>query len=138
MALATGTMSTYGSTFAFPSGTNLYACEVIDVPEGTMHERTTTNHGSGGFEERRANGLVSYGDFTVSVLSTPDAMNTLSADLKAGTERTFHIKGRVYQWVGVGWISHMKPEALSGMPDAKTEKQTITITPAGNVVQANA
>lgn len=138
MALTTGTMSTYGSQFSFPSGTVIYACEVIDVPELTMNERSTTNHGSGGFDERRPNGLVSMGDFTVGILSTPNAINTLKTDAEAGTERTYHIKGRVYQWVGVGWISHIKPEALQGTPDADTEKVTVTITPVGSVGQANA
>ena len=133
----TGTMTTYASEFSFPSGTVIYACEVIDVPEGTMNERETTNHGSAGFEERRANGLTAYGDFTVSVLSTPTALNTLRTDMEAGTERTFHIKGRVYQWVGQGWVSRMKPEQLVGTSDANTEKQTITITPVGRVVQSN-
>lgn len=136
MALTTGTASNYGSLFSFPSGTSIVPAQVIGFPELMMGERNTTNHGSGGFEERRPNGLTSAGDFTIQILSTPNQLTTLYTDLKAKTERTAHLKNPTYQYVFVGWIKSIKEEdADATSPDSV--KATITVVPAGEIALAN-
>ncbi len=136
MALTTGTSTNYGSLFSFPSGTNIVPAQVIGFPELAMGERNTTNHGSGGFEERRPNGLVAAGDFTLQVLSTAGALETLYTDMKAKTERTAHLKNPVNQYVFVGWIKNIKEEdADATSPDSV--KAVVTVTPAGEVAMAN-
>lgn len=136
MALTTGTASNYASLFAFPSGTTIVPAQVIGFPELMMGERNTTNHGSGGFEERRPNGLTSAGDFTLQILSTANQLTSLYTDLKAKTERVCHLKNPVYQYTFTGWIKSIKEEdADATSPDSV--KATVTVTPAGEITLAN-
>ena len=136
MAITTGTMSSYGSLFSFPSGTNVVPAQVIGFPELAMGERNTTNHGSGGFEERRPNGLTAAGDFTLQILSTPNQLTTLYTDLKAKTERVSHLKNPSYQYVFTGWIKSIKEEdADAKSPDSVMA--TIVVTPVGEITLAN-
>jgi|SRR3990167_34486 len=132
----TGTMSSYGSLFSFPSGTNIVPAQVIGFPELAQGERNTTNHGSGGFEERRPNGLVSASDFTLQVLSTPNQLTTLYTDMKAETERVCHLKNPSYQYVFTGWIKSIKEEdADATSPDNVVA--TVVVTPVGEITLAN-
>lgn len=131
MSYSTGTSSNYGSLFAFPSGTSLYAVQVIGFPEIAMGERNFTNHGSAGFEQRGPNGLVAVGDFTLQMISTPSALLTLKTDMTAGTLRSGHLKNPVYQYTFDCWIKSIKEEdADSTSPD--TTMATIVVTPVGS------
>jgi hypothetical protein len=137
MALTTGTYTNYGSEFHWPSGTIVYAAQVLGFPELSMGERVTTNHGSGGIDERRPNGLNMQGDFTLSILSTPDNFVTLTSDKSAGTERVCFLKNPVHTYLFTGWIKSVKEEDADGTsPDSV--KATITVTPAGQVTVGKA
>ena len=136
MALTTGTVSSYGSEFQWPSGTSVYAAQVLGFPEISMGERNTTNHGSGGKEERRPNGLVAAGDFTLSILATP-GHSTLHTDRDAGTERVCFLKGKVHTYLFTAWIRSIKEEdADSTAPDSA--KLTVVVTPVGGITIGNA
>lgn len=137
MALTTGTASNYGSQFHFPSGTVIAPAQVIDFPELAMGERNTTNHGSGGFEERRPNGLTAAGDFTLSILSTPNQLTTLYTDMKAKTERVCFLKNPSYGYLFTGWIKSIKEEQADAKSPDNT-MATIVVTPAGEITLANA
>jgi hypothetical protein len=131
MALTTGTASQYGSEFHFPSGTVIYACQVIGFPEIAMGERNITNHGNGGREERVPNGLVAASDFTVQILTTV-GNTSLHADRTAGTERLCFLKGKVHTYMFTGWIKSVKEEdADATNPDSS--KLTVVVTPRGEI-----
>jgi hypothetical protein len=131
MALTTGTASSYGSEFHFPSGTIIYAAQVVGFPEIAMGERNITNHGNGGREERAPNGLVAAGDFTVQIIST-SGLTSLHADRTAGTERLCFLKGKVHTYLFTGWIKSIKEEdADATNPDSV--KATLVVTPRGEV-----
>lgn len=135
MALTTGTASQYGSEFHFPSGTAIYACQVIGFPEIAMGERNITNHGNGGVEERAPNGLKSVGDFTLSLIATP-GHSSLHTDQSAKTERTCFLKGKVFTYTFVGWVKSIKEEdADASSPDSS--KLTVVVTPRGDITVAN-
>jgi hypothetical protein len=128
----TGTASSYGSQFSFPSGTALYAAQVITFPEMTMGERNITNHGNGGYEERKPNGLKAVGDFTLSILSTPLLIASLKTDKDASTERVCHLKNPINQYTFTGWIKSIKEEDADGTsPDSV--KAMIVVTPVGDI-----
>lgn len=132
----TGTNTNYASQFSFPSGTVIYAAQVIGFPEIAMGERNVTNHGNGGFEERKPNGLVAVSDFTLQILSTPGAIASLKTDLEAKTERTSHLKNPINQYTFVGWIKSIKEEDADGTsPDSV--KATIVVTPVGALTVAS-
>jgi hypothetical protein len=134
MALTTGTASQYGSEFHFPTGTVIYAAQVLGVPEISEGERNITNHGNGGFEERAPNGLLSAGDFTLSILATPGhlALHTAQA---AKTENVCFIKGKVFTYLFTGWIKSIKEEdADATSPDSSM--LTVVVTPRGQVTVA--
>jgi hypothetical protein len=134
MALTTGTSSSYGSEFHFPSGTVVYACQVVGFPEVAMGERNITNHGNGGVEERAPNGLKSVGDFTLSIITTA-GHSALFTDQSAKTERTCFLKGKVFSYTFVGWIKSVKEEdADSTNPDSS--KLTVVVTPRGDMTVA--
>lgn len=136
MALTTGTASNYGSEFHFPSGTVIYAAQVVGFPEIAMGERNITNQGSGGKEERVPNGLVSAGDFTVKVINTP-GNTSLHTDRDAGTERVCFLKGKVHTYLFTGWIKSVKEEdADASAPDSSI--LTLVVTPHGGVTIGNA
>lgn len=136
MAYSTGTSSNYGSMFAFPSGTTLYAVQVVGFPEISQGERNTTNHGSSGYENRLPNGLTAVGDFTLKMISTPTAILTLKTDLTAGTVRSGHLKNPVYQYTFDCWIKSIKEEdADAASPDSVMA--TIVVTPVGSFGMAN-
>lgn len=131
MALTTGTASNYGSEFHFPSGTAIYAANIIGFPEISMGERNVTNHGSGGREERRPNGLVAAGDFTVGVINHPGT-TTLHTARDAGTENVCFLKGKVHTYLFTGWIKSIKEEDADGQsPDSS--KLTVVVTPVGQI-----
>ena len=131
MTITTGTASNYASEFHFPSGTAIYAAQVIGFPEIAMGERNVTNHGSGGKEERRPNGLVSASDFTVSLMNTP-GNTSLHTDRDAGTERLCFLKGKVHTYLFTGWIKSVKEEDADGSsPDSS--KLTAVVTPVGAI-----
>jgi hypothetical protein len=132
----TGTASNYASQFSFPSGTALYAAQVITFPEMTMGERNVTNHGNGGYEERKPNGLKATGDFTIAIMSTPLLIASLKTDKDAGTERTSHLKNPINQYTFTGWIKSIKEEdADATQPDSV--KAMITVTPVGDISVAS-
>ena len=135
MALTTGTASNYGSEFHFPSGTIIYAAQVIGFPEIAMGERNITNHGNGGVDERAPNGLVSASDFTLALLN--EVGNTsLQTDRNAGTERVCFIKGKVNTYLFTGWIKSVKEEdADASSPDSS--KLTVVVTPRGGITIGN-
>ena len=136
MPITTGTASNYASQFGFPSGTLIVPAQVIGFPEIAMGERNTTNHGSGGFEERRPNGLTAAGDFTLQLLSTPTQLLTLKTAIEAKTENTCHLKNPVYQYTFIGWIKSIKEEdADATSPDSVTA--TVVVTPVGSITMAN-
>lgn len=136
MALTTGTASNYASEFHWPTGTVVYAAQVIGFPELSMGERNTTNHGSGGFEERRPNGLTSAGDFTLQLIATAGNLSGLYTDMKAKTERVVYLKNPVHGYVFTGWIRSIKEEdADATAPDNVVA--TVTVTPAGEITLAN-
>lgn len=129
--MVTGTASNYSSEFHFPSGTAIYAAQVIGFPEIAMGERNTTNHGSGGKEERQPNGLVAASDFTVSLLAVP-GHTSLHTDRDAGTVRLCFLKGKVHTYLFQGWIKSIKEEdADSTSPDSS--KLTVVVTPVGGI-----
>lgn len=131
MPLTTGTSTNYASEFHFPSGTVIYAAQVIGFPEIAMGERNITNHGSGGKEERVPNGLVAAGDFTISLLTT-SGNTSLHTDRDAGTERPCFLKGKVHSYLFTGWIKSIKEEdADATSPDSS--KLTIVVTPHGAI-----
>ena len=131
MALTTGTFSNYGSEFHWPSGTVIYAAQVIGFPEIAMGERNITNHGSGGKEERVSNGLVAASDFTLGLL-TESGETSLHTDRDAGTERVCFLKGKVHGYLFTGWIKSIKEEdADATSPDSS--KLTVTVTPHGGI-----
>ena len=136
MALTTGTATNYGSEFHYPSGTVVYAAQVLGFPELSAGERNTTNQGSGGFEERRPNGLVSAGDFTLSLLATPGNTLSLYTDMKAKTERVCYLKNPVHGYLFTGWMKSIKEEdADAKSPDSV--KLTVVVVPAGEITLAN-
>lgn len=131
MSLTTGTMSNFGEEFHFPSGTLIYAVQVIGKPEIKEGERNITNHGNGGFEERVANGLLAAGDFTVQILSTPGNLLLYTA-VAAKTENVCYVKSKQYGYLFTGWISSVKEEDSDGTkPDSSM--LTVTVTPRGQV-----
>lgn len=131
MALTTGTASSYGSQFQWPSGTVQYAAQVIGFPEISMGERNITNHGNGGFEERASNGLVAAGDFTLSLINEV-GNSSLQTDMAAGTERVAFLKGKIHTYIFTGWIKSIKEEdADASSPDSS--KLTVVVTPRGQV-----
>lgn len=135
MALTTGTMSGYGSEFHWPSGTAIYAAQIIGFPEIAMGERNVTNHGNGGYEERRPNGLVAAGDFTLSIINTP-GNTSLHTDRTAGTERVCYLKGKIHGYLFTAWIKSIKEEDVDGSsPDSS--KLTVVVTPVGQVTIGN-
>lgn len=137
MALTTGTASNYASEFHWPTGTVVYAAQVLGFPELMMGERNTTNHGSGGFEERRPNGLTAAGDFTITLLATANNISGLYTDMKAKTERVVYLKNPVHGYLFTGWIKSIKEEdADSTSPDSV--KATVIVTPAGEITLGNA
>jgi hypothetical protein len=124
-------MSGYGDEFHWPSGTLVYAAQVISVPEIGQGERNITNHGNGGYEERAPNGLNMAGDFTVAIFATPGNLG-LYTDMDAGTERVCYIKYKPFGYIFTGWIKNIKPEdADAQSPDSG--KFIVTITPHGKV-----
>jgi hypothetical protein len=132
----TGTNTNYGSQFSFPSGTMIVPAQVVSFPEIAMGERNVTNHGNGGFEERKPNGLISVSDFTLQILSTPNALATLKTDMEAKTERTSHLKNLINQYTFVAWIKSIKEEdADATSPDSVMA--TIVVTPVGSITLAN-
>jgi hypothetical protein len=131
MSLTTGTMSNYGEEFHFPSGTAIYACQVIGKPEIKEGERNITNHGNGGFEERVANGLLAASDFTLSILSTPGNLLAFTA-VAAKTENLCYIKGKQYGYLFTGWIAGVK-ESDANAPSPDSSMLTVTVTPRGQV-----
>lgn len=132
MAITTGTYSNYGGEFHFPSGTVISPCQVLDYPELSMGERNTTNHGSGGWEERRPNGLNAAGDFTLSLLETPGVFGTLNTARAAKTENVCYLKDPVNGLLFTGWIKSIKKEAADAQsPDSG--KLTVVVTPVGTV-----
>lgn len=136
MALTTGTMSSYGSEFHWPSGTIVYAAQIIGFPEIAMGERNVTNHGNGGFEERRPNGLVAASDFTLGIITT-SGNTSLHTDRSAGTERVAFLKGKVHTYMFTGWIKSIKEEDADGSnPDSS--KLTVVVTPVGQITIGNA
>jgi hypothetical protein len=124
-------MSNYGEEFHFPSGTAIYAVQVIGKPEIKEGERNITNHGNGGFEERVPNGLLAASDFTLSVLSTPGNLLLFTA-AAAKTENVCYIKGKQYGYLFTGWIASVKEEdGDATSPDSS--KLTVVVTPRGQV-----
>lgn len=131
MALTTGTMSSYGEEFHFPSGTIIYAAQVIGKPEIAMGERNITNHGGGGFEERAPNGLLAASDFTLSIIATPGSLALFTASA-AKTENVCYIKGKQFGYLFTGWIKSVKEEDS----DAKSPDSVmlnVVVTPRGQV-----
>ena len=136
MPLTTGTSTNYASEFHFPSGTLITPAQVLTFPELSLGERNTTNAGSGGYEERRPNGLVAAGDFTIQVLATPGQMQSLQTDQKAGTERVSFLKNPINGYLFTGWIKSLKQEdADQTSPDSV--KLMITVTPVGQITINN-
>lgn len=136
MAITTGTFTNEASFFHYPSGTVIYACEVLSYPEISVEERSTTNHSSGGFAERRNAGLISAGDFSLSILSTPNALGSLYTDMKAKTERVCFLEGQIDGYIFTGWVKSVQKESAdSTAPD--TEKVTVTVTPVGEITIVN-
>lgn|SRR5574341_851120 len=136
MALTTGTYTNYGSLFHWPSGTVIYAAQVVGFPEIGMGERNVTNHSNGGYEERRPNGLVAAGDFTLGLINTP-GNTSLHTDRDAGTERVAFLKGKIHTYLFTGWIKSIKEEdANAQSPDSS--KLTVVVTPVGQITIGNA
>jgi hypothetical protein len=136
MSLTTGTMSGYPSEFHWPSGTLIYAAQVLDFPELVMGERNITNFGSGGKEERVPNGMLAAGDFTLSILSTSGQMNTLATDQAAKTEKVCFLKNPVHTYLFTGWIKSLKEESVDATnPDSV--KLTVVVTPHGEITLGN-
>jgi hypothetical protein len=134
MALTTGTISNYGEEFHFPSGTIIYAVQVIGKPEYAMGERNITNHGNGGYEERAPNGLLAASDFTLSLIATPGNVSLIT-DQAAKTERVCYIKGKQFGYLFTGWIKSVKEEdADASSPDSV--KLTVVVTPRGQLTIA--
>lgn len=123
--------SNYGSTFSFAASPVLQA-QVIGFPELSMGERDTTNHGSGGWQERRPNGLMSAGDFTIKVLSDVQTIADLFVAQKAKTEGQCYLANPVHSYSFAGWIKSIKEDdADAANPDSVTA--TITVTPIGEI-----
>lgn len=131
MSLTTGTVSNYGEEFHFPSGTIIYAAQVIGKPEYAMGESPVTNHGNGGFEERAPNGLLAASDFTLSLLATPGNLSLFVAQA-AKTENVCYIKSKQFGYLFTGWIKSIKEEdADASSPDRV--KLTVVVTPRGQL-----
>jgi hypothetical protein len=141
MGLSTGTVSNAGTEFSFPSGTVIYGASVIGFPNVEGGEMDTTTHGSNDgsgsvlFGQREFNNRLDAGNFTIG-LKEVTGHSSLYTDRDAGTQRTFHIKGKARQFVGVAWIKSIQPnDADSDNPDAA--KLVVTLVPVGRVRSAN-
>lgn len=135
MALTTGTMSSYGEEFHFPSGTIIYAAQVIGKPEYAMGERDITNHGNGGFQERTSNGLLAASDFTLSILATPGNI-ALHTARNAGTENVCYIKSKQFGYLFTGWIKSIKEEDADAA-NPNSVMLTVVVTPRGQLTITN-
>lgn len=131
MALTTGTISSYGEEFHFPSGTVIYAAQIIGKPAIEMGERNITNHGNGGYEERVPNGLLAASDFTLSILATSGQLALYTA-AAAKTENVCYIKSKVFGYLFTGWIKSVKEED-GDAPSPDSSKLTVMVTPRGQV-----
>lgn len=130
----TGTSSSFGDEFHWPSGTIVFAAQVINVPEISVGERNVTNHGNGGYEERKANGLHMAGDFTVEIIATPGHL-ALYTDMDAQTERVCYLKYAPFGYVFTGWIKSIAP-STSDATGPDSGKLVLTVTPVGKVTPA--
>ena len=132
MPLTTGTYSNYGGEFHFPSGTVISPMQVLDYPEMSMGERNITNHAGGGVEERVPNGLFAAGDFTLSLLETPNVLSTLKTAQVNKTQNVCYLKDPVNGMLFTGWIKSLKKEnADAQTPDSG--KITVVVTPVGAI-----
>lgn len=135
MALTTGTMSSYGEEFHFPSGTIIYAAQVIGKPEYAMGEANITNHSNGGYEERVPNGLLSASDFTLGIIATPGNI-ALHTARDAKTQNVCFIKSKQFGYLFTGWIKSIKEDdSDAATPDAV--KLTVVVTPRGQLTITN-
>jgi hypothetical protein len=115
----------------------MYPAQVLDFPELAMGERNITNHAGGGVEERVPNGLLAAGDFTLSVLSSPDNMVSLATDQAAKTQRVCFLKNPIHTYLFTGWIKSLKEESADATsPDSV--KLTVVVTPVGTITLARA
>ena len=141
MALSTGTVSNAGTEFYWPSGTLIPGAKIIAAPWMDSMERDTTTHGS-----NDGSGDVIYGqrefanrrdaqNFTVGLLEVT-GHSSLYDDANAGTQRTFHYKGKVRQFVGTAWIKSPQPnDADIDSPD--NVKLVVTFVPVGKIGHSN-
>jgi hypothetical protein len=106
--------------------------QVIDYPEISEGERNVTNHASGGYEERRPNGLTMQGDFVISMIETPGVLSTLKTDMEAETERVSFLKDPVGGMIFTAWIKSVKREPADAQAP-NSSKLTVTVTPVGKV-----
>lgn len=141
MGLSTGTVSNAGTEFYFPSGTAIYGAKVISFPNSEGGEIDTTTHGSNDgsgnviFGQREFSNRLDAGNFTIG-LTEVTGHSSLYTDRDAGTQRTFHIKGKARNFVGVAWIKSIQPnDADIDNPDAA--KIIVTLVPVGRVRAAN-
>jgi len=108
---------------------------VLDYPELSMGERDITNHGSGGASERMPNGLLSSGDFTLSLLATPGVAKTILASMNAKTVATAVLTNPIDTMTFAGWYKSVKEESADATsPDSV--KMTVVFTPTGQIVIA--
>lgn len=141
MSISTGTVSNAGAEFGWPSGTALYGAKVLSAPWMDSMERDTTSHAS-----NDGSGNVIYGqrefanrrdaqNFTVGLLEVT-GHSSLYDDANAGTQRTFHYKGKVRNFVGTAWIKGIQPnDADIDSPDSV--KLIVTFVPVGKVGHGN-
>lgn len=141
MPLSTGTVSNAGTEFSFPSGTVLYGAKVLSAPWMESGERDTTsqssNDGSGNviYGQREFNNRRDAQDFTVGLLEVT-GHSSLYDDANAGTQRSFHYKGKVRNFFGTAWIKSIQPnDADIDSPDSV--KVIVTFVPVGKVGHSN-
>ena len=135
MALTTGTMSNYGGSFGFPSGT-AYPAMVLDYPELKMDAVTITNHAGGGVTEYVPSGLLDVGEFSMEILGQHGTFNTFKTAQVNKTVNVCCLTNPIDSMVFSGFITSAKEgSADASSPDAV--KIALTVRPTGNITIAN-
>lgn len=133
--MTTGTMSNYGGSFGFPSGTT-YPCMVLDYPEMKMDAVDITNHASGGFTEYIPSGLLDAGEFTLSILAQHGTFATFKTAQTNKTVNVCCLTNPIDSMVFSGFLTSVKEESADATsPDAV--KLTVNVRPTGAVTVAN-
>lgn len=129
--MTTTANSNYGGTLTF-NGAAVGACMVLDYPEIATGKAVTTNHAGGGVAESIPNGLVSLGDFTISVILTAGLLAGIKTSIVNKTVASVVLTDAVETMTFSGYYLSAKKEAADATsPD--TIKATVVIAATGGI-----